>query len=146
MNIIYDYETADEFTLEDERVNLDKELGANILVIADLGLWDGRKPGYKVIGRNLKDIFNASCGDYQKIWHDPETDDILEDDIHHDGTNHYRFREIRAGVDMEPLLDAIYNGDFTEEDVAKYTKPLGKYVRKVYGWKKKKARPAKKAA
>ena len=33
--------TNDDY-LEDERVNLNIELGNKILIIADLGLWDGR--------------------------------------------------------------------------------------------------------
>ena len=34
----------------------------------------------------------------------------------------------------------IYSEKATQEDIDKYTKPLGKYVRKVYGWKKTNAK------
>ena len=33
--------------LDDERVNLNIQLDQPILVIADLGLWNGRRPGYQ---------------------------------------------------------------------------------------------------
>ena len=35
--------------LEDERLNLDIQLSQPILVVADLGLWNGRRTGYKEI-------------------------------------------------------------------------------------------------
>ena len=43
------YDINNEY-LEDERVNLDIQLDRPILVIADLGLWNGRFSGYKEIG------------------------------------------------------------------------------------------------
>ena len=42
--------------LDDERVNLDIDLGMPIIVIGDLGLWDGRRQGYKnIMSGNVKD-------------------------------------------------------------------------------------------
>jgi len=42
--------------LEDERVNLDISLGTPILLIADLGRWNGRFPGYgEIASGNIKD-------------------------------------------------------------------------------------------
>ena len=126
----------DEFAFDDERRNLDKNLDGRIVVIADLGLWDGRHWGYKTIGWNLGSVLAVAQGDDFRLYYDSETDDVKMDDHHHDGTNHYTFRETRKGKDIEPLLDLIYAGKQTDEDIAKYTKPLGKYVRKIYGWKK----------
>lgn len=40
---------TNSYYLEDERVNLNVEVGEPILVIADLGLWNGRHQGYKEI-------------------------------------------------------------------------------------------------
>ena len=39
--------------LEDERVNLNIKLSAPILVVGDLGLWNGRVGGYKEIETGL---------------------------------------------------------------------------------------------
>jgi parallel beta-helix repeat protein len=51
----YDY-------FDDEEINLNLELGRHILVIADLGLWNGRHSGYKEIGTNLRDcLCSNSC-------------------------------------------------------------------------------------
>lgn len=42
--------------LGDERMNLDKQLSQPIIIIGDIGRWDGRVQGYKMIDSgNLKD-------------------------------------------------------------------------------------------
>ncbi len=44
--------------LDDERMNLDVQLSQPILVIADLGLWHGRRMGYKEIpSGNIRTAF-----------------------------------------------------------------------------------------
>lgn len=44
--------------LEDERINLDIQLSKPIIIIADLGLWNARKSGYKMIDSgNIKIVF-----------------------------------------------------------------------------------------
>ena len=56
--------------LDDERANLNVETNGRILVIADLGLWDGRHQGYKIYAnRNVNAIFNA-CGEYFEVYSD----------------------------------------------------------------------------
>lgn len=47
---------ANADNLDDERCNLDIQLSAPILVIGDLGLWNGRRTGYKEINSgNVRD-------------------------------------------------------------------------------------------
>ena len=49
------YEINDGY-LDDERVNLDIQLDTPILMIADLGRWNGRFPGYgEIKSGNIKD-------------------------------------------------------------------------------------------
>ena len=49
-----------ELDLDDLRTNLDIQLDTPILILADIGRWDGRVRGYKEIySGNLKDIFCA---------------------------------------------------------------------------------------
>ena len=44
--------------LDDERSNLDIQLSRPILVVGDLGLWHGRRMGYKEIpSGNIRDFF-----------------------------------------------------------------------------------------
>ena len=47
--------------LGDERQNLDIQVGAPIIVIADIGRWDGRHTGYREIpGGCIKDCLESS--------------------------------------------------------------------------------------
>ena len=43
VSLMYDINSS---YLDDERVNLDIQLNSPILVVADLGLWYGRRSGY----------------------------------------------------------------------------------------------------
>ena len=47
--------------LDDERVNLNIQLDQPILVIADLGLWNGRRTGYQEISSgNIRTAFTVA--------------------------------------------------------------------------------------
>lgn len=100
-----DYGYCSDF--DDEVGNLHKELDNRIIVIADLGLWNGRHSGYKVIGSNLNDIMYQSTDGNYKVWFDGHN--IKAKDSHHDGYNYYEFREIKFGVDIDILKNKIYN-------------------------------------
>ena len=131
LDLIYE---ADSLVFGDERMNLNKGLDGGILVIADLGRWNGRFQGYKVIGSNLQDIMTAATKDDDfHIYSDGK--DIRAEGRHHDGTNYYLFREIKDGVDINALLDDIYNGkEISNRRLGYYTKSLAPYVASVYGW------------
>lgn len=76
--------------LDDERSNLNVQLSRPILVIADLGRWNGRFQGYKEIGSgNIRDCLYSDT-DYS-TWYVDKLGDLRCDTIHHDGTNHYLF-------------------------------------------------------
>ena len=125
--------------LDIERMNLDIQLGMPIIVIADLGLWDGRKKGYKVIGTgNVSDCLYDDC-DYI-TWYVDEEHELRCDASHHDGTNHYLYRVFRKGTtddQMEELEMKIYSGMATQEDIDSVTASIGTKIEKVYGWKEK---------
>lgn len=115
-----------------ERENLDVKLSNNIIIIADLDLWNGHKSGYKVIGNNLNNILSCSSSDYYEVYCDSYN--VRAESAHHDGTNSYLFREIKENVNIERLKEKIYNNDFTSADISRYTKSLRPYVAKIYGW------------
>lgn len=120
--------------LKDEQINLDVKTDGRILIIADLGLWNGRKQGYKIIlDQNIKHILEFQH-DYAEFYSDGK--DIRATEVHHDGTNHYLYRVIRKNRDINKLLDAIYNGEeISNRKLNYYTKSLYKDVANVYGWK-----------
>ena len=61
------WEINDEY-LDDARINYNIHLSEDIVVIGDIGLWNGRFQGYRLIKtRNISDCFYSDC-DYC-IWY-----------------------------------------------------------------------------
>lgn len=121
-----------DFYLNDERHNLDIPTDGRILVIADLGLWNGRRQGYKILEGNIKNILYSNA-DYIEWYSDGHNIKAIAD--HHDGTNYYEYREIREDRNINNLLNAIYNGEkITRDELNYYTKSIHSYVANVYGW------------
>ena len=122
--------------LYDERTNLNIQLSRPIIVIADLGLWNGRFSGYKEIeSGNIKDCLYSDA-DYN-TWYLDKYGDLRCDAVHHDGTNHYLYRTYKTGVSedqIERFKEKIYNGKATRADITRITKRLGDEIAKVYGW------------
>lgn len=121
-----------ELDFEAAMVNLDVKLPGKILVIACLGLWNGRRSGYKIMDNNLNEILTASIGGLYEVYFDGYN--IKAKDVHHDGINYYEFRLIRNDRNIDILLEKIYDDDFSRQDINNYTRSLAPYVREVYGW------------
>lgn len=126
------YCDCDEIALEDQRLNLDKTLENKIVCIADLGFWNGRVPGYRIMGNNLNEIL-SNLEDINEIY--LEGDDVFASCHHHDNVHHLRYREIKTHVGAHGLYSRVVDGRLTEEDVELYTRPLGHYIREIYGLK-----------
>lgn len=61
---------SNEMNFYDERANLNIQLPREIIVIADLGLWNGRFSGYKTIkSGNIRDCLCPEC-DYSEWYVD----------------------------------------------------------------------------
>lgn len=131
------YETRDEY-LEDEKRNLNIEVGTEIIVIGNLGLWYGKRMGYKLLNKtNIADCFSGTCGDYV-TWFVDDRGDLNCRDTHHDGTNLYLYRAWKFGISetqKENFRYKVYKGTATRADITKYTRKIGTYVADVYGWK-----------
>ena len=122
--------------LDDERMNLDVQLSQPILVIADLGLWHGRRMGYKEISSGRISDCLYSDTDYS-TWYVDRLGDLRCDAIHHDGTNHYLYRTYKPGVrqsQIEKLKEKLYFGTATRADITRITRRLGDDIAKVYGF------------
>lgn len=129
------YELNDEH-LADERINLDIQLNRPILIVGDLGLWNGRRMGYKEIpSGNISDCLYSDT-DYS-TWFVDKKGDMRCDAVHHDGTNHYLYRVYKdnaTDAQIDRLKQKIYDGVATPADIRKVTKRIGDEVAKVYGF------------
>ena len=131
------YEINDGY-LDDERANLNMQLSQPILVIGDLGLWYGRRMGYKEIDSgNIQDCLYAGRDDMYVTWYVDKRGDLCCDAIHHDGTNHYLYRTYKDGVSesqIDQLKAKLYQGTATRADITRITRRLGDDVARVYGF------------
>ena len=122
--------------LDDERVNLNIQEEQPIIVIADLGRWNGRFQGYKMIeSGNIKDCLYSDT-DYTE-WYVDKLGDLRADAIHHDGMNHYLYRAFKDTAtpeQIENLQNKIYSGKAIRSDITRVTKRLGDDIAKVYGF------------
>lgn len=136
-NDLYDamVSTNDDY-LDDERSNLNIQLSRPIIVIGDLGRWNGRVQGYKMIpSGNIKDCLYFDT-DYVE-WYIDKLGDLRATGIHHDGTNHYLYRVFKDNVSqqqIENFQEKIYVGKATRSDITRLTKRLGDDIAKVYGF------------
>jgi len=129
------YEINDSY-LDDERMNLNVQLSQPILMIADIGRWDGRYTGYgEIKSGNIRDCLYSSL-DYA-TWYVDRLGDLRCDAVHHDGTNYYLYRAYKTGVresQIELLKEKLYEGKATRADITRITRRLGDDVAKVYGF------------
>lgn len=138
-HFIFDTDWLDEneFALDAEKDNLGTVSVGTILVIADLGLWSGRKSGFRFLeGTNtLAATLKVFQGDSYRLY--VEGEDLKGEDIHHDGTNFYTFYE---AVDMdaaEKIADLVFNGKEIPDDLfRKGLRSLGPDVSGIYGFEK----------
>lgn len=120
-----------QYWLECEWAILNIPTSGRIIVIADLCMWDGRRQGYQIFGKNVNEIFRHHY-DYTEWYSDGYN--IKAVDVHHDGVNYYEFREIREDRNIQNLLDAILSGEkITRKKLNYYTRSLHGRVAKVYG-------------
>jgi hypothetical protein len=122
--------------LFDLRTELNINLSRKILLIADLGLWNGRRSGYQEIGSNVKDCFYSN-NDLPE-WYIDKDGDLRCIDTHHDGTNYYIYRVYKENAtdeQIDNLKCKIYDNTYTWDDVKKITCRLGDVIGEVYGWK-----------
>ena len=122
--------------LDDERANLSIQLSQPILMIADIGRWDGRYSGYgEIKSGKISDCLYSEL-DYA-TWYVDKLGDLRCDAIHPDGTNHYLYRVYKPGIresQIDLLKEKLYEGKATRADITRITRRLGDEIAKVYGF------------
>ena len=132
------FKQANKDCLQFQREEMSVSFGMPILVVGQLGLWDGAHMAYKQIDSgNLADCFEGSRDTLEIRWFVDERGDLRCDDYHHDGMNHYLYRVVRNGISetqLDMLKDAIYMGIATREDIETCTARLGDAIGRIYGF------------
>lgn len=124
---------CNNIVFSDEMANLNQKIDGRILAIADLGLWNGRRMGYKILTRNINSIFSINGYDSFELFGDGRN--IRGIYHHHDGTNYIEFRVIKEDKNIDNLLNKLYNQQVVSRAMINtYTKSLYPYVAKIYGW------------
>jgi hypothetical protein len=149
---VSDEEWSDEVynELGDERQNLNKDVNGVIIAFGDLGLWNGRKQGYQILGDNIAGILQstqydaewdgAGCDMRGRMSHDDALrhapgSAIRGRTAHHARTNHVLPRAAENRDDAEQIAAKIYNYEIDENGFRQVTRSLHPYVAAVYGWK-----------
>lgn len=122
--------------LEDERLNLNIPLQNGVIIIAELGFWDGTRNAYREIAAQT--IGDCLCvhEDFCR-WYIDENEDLRCNATHYDGTNHYLYREWRSNLShraKETFRKKIVQGDVTEREIKAYTRKIGDKICNVCGW------------
>lgn len=130
-NIETEYCIMADVEFENLKINLKKQTDNDIICIAELNLWNGRRYGYRLLNNNLSSILDCIQGDYYKIYTDKYN--LRCKDVHHDGLNHYVYREIKENVNIDSLTEKIYNQTATTSDITRYTKSLKPIIQEIYG-------------
>lgn len=107
------------------------------LIIASLGLWNGRFDGGRLVEGTLSEAIQTCFEDYNKVyWQDKN---LKVEAIHHDGTNHFIIKKLTdRGIEF-------YNNHYYDYDDrtlhqklfkdAHYTHSVDFFAR-IYGWVK----------
>ncbi len=122
-----------------ERDILNINLPEPIIVIADLGLWDGRRTGYREIRGNIAKCLDVRVSSsYESTWYLDDRNDLVCDDIHHDGTNHYLYRTWKKTATPQQranFISKIMTGEtITRRDITRLTERLGDAICAAHGW------------
>lgn len=106
-----------------------------LVAIANLGRWNGRYSGYKIL-KSLPDVLCTSCDD-EELYID-SNGDLRKSESHHDGDNFILYRYWKEGLSdtqKENFLDKIYNGNCSQKDITRYTRKAGIEIAEAFGWK-----------
>lgn len=129
------YEINAEY-LGDERDNLNIQCGSEIIVFGDIGRWNGRVCGYKIIDSgNIRDCLYSDCD--MNEWYVDRNGDLCSTQIHHDGRNYLYYRKFKDGLsddDRDDFLDKFCDGKATQKDIDRVTDKIGTIITQVYGW------------
>ena len=126
---IWDDDEADYDKLDVIRETMDIQLSNSIIIFADVERWNGRTNGYKLIkSGNIRDIFCQQIKGFSRLhFYCNGLKDICCSESHHDGFNHYIFRELKEPDYIVDDICWFKKDGFSKTEISKYTKSLYPY-------------------
>lgn len=113
---------------------------AKFIAIADLGLWSGRRKGYKLLD-SLEEITSIFQDNNEVIV---DKDGLHISASHHDGTNYVTIYLVNPNKDIEKFCDMVYDGEeISEKQKSYYVKNIAPYICDWYGFRVKGLRKLK---
>ena len=85
---------ADLYFFKELIKSYDSKHNNKIFVVADFGLWYGRRAGYKEYNSLYEAIFNDILQDTNIIYYSDKRQTLKIDSSHHDGVNHYKLYKL----------------------------------------------------
>ena len=109
-------------------------INGQLIAIVDMGLWYGRKAGYKLLETDLGDILNLAS-DYDDVEIFTEDNELKMNLYHHDGTHFVTIRDFKPTLEDEKkddFISKILNGEINKHVIGYYTLKLGDKIEKMY--------------
>lgn len=105
----------------------------DVICIAELGLWDGKHRAFRIYEQpTLDELFQLDRDIEEAEWYVDEYNDLRCRGSHHDGTNHYLYRQIRAEIGDKARQNFFAklrsHNTLTRKDLNHYTIALGPIV------------------
>ena len=104
----------------------------DVINIAELGLWDGKHYAFRIYEKpTLDELFDIDRDIEEAEWYVDEHNDLRCNAHHHDGCNHYLYRQIRAEIGdkaRQNFYRKIQSHTLTRKDLNHYTIALGPIV------------------
>lgn len=116
---------------------MENKFPKGFIALADLGLWNGRTPGY-LFDKSFTDVITRCFQDRTSVYVDNTQGTLNVEGGHHDGTNYIEIRAFKTDLSDQQyakglqLLQRTF-GDVSVDELDKYTCRLGKETLKALG-------------
>lgn len=124
--------------LKAEERNLEPlDEGGGLVVLASLGLWNGKSNGVHEIRSLENSLYIMPSCDFRTLYVD-SNGDLRFEGSHHDGSNSCLIRYWKDGTTEDQknlLMDKWIFGKAAKSDISRYTRKAGLKIAEMYGWK-----------
>lgn len=113
-------------------LELNKEIGNEIVCLSDVTMFGKRRCGCRLIGMNLSGMVDMKYGDSYTVFKDRHN--LRAIGVYNGEVSHYTFRKLKANISEKALYSfrkKVESGKATANDIGNYTISLLSEVREV---------------